>query len=1289
MCGNKGIEKRSTSRVIEGYSGKEKAIANALEDLKANFYCELCDKQYHKHQEFDNHINSYDHAHKQRLKELKQREFARNVASKSWKDEKKQEKALKRLYQLAELRKQSECASRSDPLFKALRTAIEKCPQEEMITYKDSRCTAGTKYALLREGENLSNRLSVKQQELSQSIDPLHVQSCPLPSNPIARPSSGSHRAGVSFCFSKKALLKLESSASVFHENTEETNDCCKPHHPKASQPVESIRPLAYIGDDSEEGKGKTDSTEADIPPATTQMLKESKVDNKGTEAIGSDQVLNSVEIDGSEVDLASSAKETEKGKECNRAEKWKECNRAEKSSQADVSNQRQVNNLFTQQNSNQHSDNVLIDQLTEFSLRKTTDQENASELNFNHNVVKIEKTLETSNIVFGSKETDTSNPLINDTNPETSFLHVLSKDGNTSLQWPTELLLFTKTQPTISYGCNPLYFDFKLFKTRKTTKRDEVNTENNEELLKTESMIKNENSSLLRDINMPIKKDKIKCPLKELPQEKCESNKNNIETKESRLETSKYLNENAPKQILYPEDQQNVVVIQNCSEAQKQKISLKRHLDDHENIVLRGINARNSIFCLNNKAKKLRTSKCGLINLETKYETQECCKSPLKEYDHNNGISDDENDAHDNYVSDKSSSYSRSPDCENNESSIQDCRYSSSGWHSTYSDTSVVSTTSSYTNAFSDHNSSHQNTRNHTSFFCERKYNAMEGLNIRQNYTLSSDDEHGHFFHTSQRVKDNIKTQKHKISRKNSKQSSHHRCTSKQSKNGQPHYCRKYKDRRESDFLERSHSKPVSSSGCSGYRRSGCSSSGSFSKAKVHFLHKINRERNIGTNSTMGKEEPLHDNIHNTALHSKNYDRLYINSLENNTVEEKISSIEDSLLEKAQSNKQEEKVNTPEGKKYSESFYNIKLPPSARGPKIIPLQETVSLVNERSIKNNEADTIENGVNKNRVGESQKYELNVTTSTDCNNSFLKDIIQIETECHCGGAEIQKAAEGPLISQVQPFIQSCDPIPTDFHGAFQSKNYSVSTNSVDTKEEQRRLTEENMSSCQSEGNSDHCYDRSMQSYVDEDHELQDHNKSVSPLAPQTITFSPDEVDKYRILQMQAQQHMQKQFFSKHLKVVPATAPAAFSTTSTFQPVPIQHHASITTIHHSFLQHYTHPAPVHHRNSHFPLTHIYPHSHSHFIPISLSALTPTIIPTHPAFLTGYPIHLLSATAIHPSQLTMQPFPHTAFIPTLIAPHLGTGVASSIHLHPIIHPMFHGQDFHHHSGFGHSHS
>ena len=42
---------------------KEKQKEESLADLKASYYCDLCDKQYKKHTDFDNHINSYDHAH--------------------------------------------------------------------------------------------------------------------------------------------------------------------------------------------------------------------------------------------------------------------------------------------------------------------------------------------------------------------------------------------------------------------------------------------------------------------------------------------------------------------------------------------------------------------------------------------------------------------------------------------------------------------------------------------------------------------------------------------------------------------------------------------------------------------------------------------------------------------------------------------------------------------------------------------------------------------------------------------------------------------------------------------------------------------------------------------------------------------------------------------------------------------------------------------------------------------------------------------------------------------------
>ena len=50
---------------LQNEQEKEKAIEESLKDLKEMFYCELCDKQYFKYKEYDNHINSYDHAHRQ------------------------------------------------------------------------------------------------------------------------------------------------------------------------------------------------------------------------------------------------------------------------------------------------------------------------------------------------------------------------------------------------------------------------------------------------------------------------------------------------------------------------------------------------------------------------------------------------------------------------------------------------------------------------------------------------------------------------------------------------------------------------------------------------------------------------------------------------------------------------------------------------------------------------------------------------------------------------------------------------------------------------------------------------------------------------------------------------------------------------------------------------------------------------------------------------------------------------------------------------------------------------
>ncbi|KAJ8288431.1 hypothetical protein COCON_G00010900 [Conger conger] len=215
------------------YAEKEKAIAKALEDLKANFYCELCDKQYHKHQEFDNHINSYDHAHKQRLKELKQREFARNVASKSWKDERKQERALRRLHQLAEQRQQSDCGPGSGPKFRTTTVSAKAQHQDKVLSEKD--------HAVDHRPVPLAPGGVSKASRCPPDL-PTHREQHHSHKRPSQSACDYSHqRAGVSFCFSRKAQLKLESSASVFSDGLEEASDREELQRQRARQTLEAL----------------------------------------------------------------------------------------------------------------------------------------------------------------------------------------------------------------------------------------------------------------------------------------------------------------------------------------------------------------------------------------------------------------------------------------------------------------------------------------------------------------------------------------------------------------------------------------------------------------------------------------------------------------------------------------------------------------------------------------------------------------------------------------------------------------------------------------------------------------------------------------------------------------------------------------------------------------------------------------------------------------------------------------------------------------------------------------
>ncbi|XP_060937807.1 G patch domain-containing protein 8 [Limanda limanda] len=380
----------------------EGALGCSSEDLKSLFYCELCDKQYLRHQEFDNHINSYDHAHKQRLKDLKHREFARNVASKSWKDQRKQEKALRRLHQLAQLQQETQrVPGRTYGLRSTVRAVCQS--QDRDVDQRDhspgDKPQAFNHTQRPRHAQSRTARL--QGEDPCRSLCQIPLGTAPAESPPVAHPESNidphavnpppcpglfpqlplpgrervGGRLGVSFCFSRRGP-RLEPSASVFSDLEEEERE-------KREQMKERI-------------KGIMEDMDREIGAA-----EERKHSKSGSNSVGpSDVGLIPGETVGEEEETA--------------------------------------NKDFVEEHSpisTESPDNQRHNSLSSPSETQVTTW--GGGLAGSH---------------MDSEHTDSETE-----REESQHVCVLGRDGSTPVRWPVTLLKFTKSQPPISYSCNPL----------------------------------------------------------------------------------------------------------------------------------------------------------------------------------------------------------------------------------------------------------------------------------------------------------------------------------------------------------------------------------------------------------------------------------------------------------------------------------------------------------------------------------------------------------------------------------------------------------------------------------------------------------------------------------------------------------------------------------------------------------------------------------------------------------------------------------------------------------------
>ncbi|XP_064560329.1 zinc finger protein 804B isoform X3 [Zonotrichia leucophrys gambelii] len=1245
-----------------------------------------------------------------RLKDLKQREFARNVASKSWKDEKKQEKALKRLHQLAELRKQSECITGSGPLLKAPRLVLEKQQSPDGIfLYKGSKFAASSQRTTTSEGQGFSKSILGKQQLIISRHHPPAERHHAL-GNRISQkfPCSNntSQRAGVSFSFSKKVPLKLESSASVFSENCEEGNDYSESPNHKKKQTIEGCHSVTLLEEQLKASLDKEspiaqdqmdlDKSASSHVATKPKMLKENdkSSDRESEEKFRANPSFSKVKIPLPNLNFSASLRETEQESKLNESEQFLE---------TPISSSCQASNFSTQLNTYKHSDAHLPAQLSELPRQPEPELTCSSNINESPGVIKRERSLEITETTDRNMETLEKETMVKEVKPQAlPFLHVVSKDGTTALQWPTELLLFTKTEPCISYGCNPLYFDFRLSLNHREGKQHETNKASCKNLSKNKTADEYEPSGLIKHKQMSDEQDNQLLKPKKMKdslnprkaKQKAESDIGKEMNENGQKYIADYLNENTPKVPAYLDVSQKDYVTEKSLYTTSLRRPLKHHFHGCERKTQNIRNESISFSAFMSRIKNSNSEKCHLIDPEEKYKNQNDCRSLQDVVSCSSDISDSGKDSSESFFSCKSSSNSKYSDNEGCGSYTRCWRLSSPqkssyGRHSSYSDTSVSSTSSYMSPTSNNHR------RNNLLCCCKRKNKTDKRHKHRKHKCIftSDDTDEDYLCHSrSHRTRNCIQSGTIKYQRCSRHKLLQIRDRSKHSRCRHQHFgkvlsrsrsCHKSKSGSTSDSR--------SSERSSSSRISRCSSSGSVSKETDNCDNKTKEDSERASNTEPGKAETAHSNSLNVNSQSKNFATRSSKNPAKDICGKRKSMTAKILLERVQSKKTQEQMHDPERfsissgielKDHLQSHFALQFSSSVDDIAMLPLPEKVLSKGKNDMRHNEISSLENSVKKNNTEASEITNVTLSPGTDYDHCVLKDIIQIETGYQSPSIKRNTAIKEQtslFFSEVQPFIQSCDPVPNDFPGAFPSNRYSVA-DSTETKEE---LHDVNMDLNRAEGSSDSFCDNAMQKYGDTLHDLEVYSKSTSPpLTQQPITFTPEEVDKYRLLQLQAQQHMQKQLLAKHLKVLPAPGPAAFSATPAVPALPVQQQATVTTIQHTLLQRFAVSASVHPHGGHLSLAPLHPLSQAHFAPISLSPLAPALIPTHPALLTGHPLHLVSATPLHPSPLTFPALPHAAYIPALFTPHLNTATPSAVHPNHLVHPLFQGQEPLHYS-------
>ncbi|XP_026885586.2 G patch domain-containing protein 8 isoform X1 [Electrophorus electricus] len=1385
------VEKEDTEELrqkYKDYAEKEKAIAKALEDLRANFYCELCDKQYQKHQEFDNHINSYDHAHKQRLKELKQREFARNVSSRSRKDGRKQEKMLRRLHELAEQRKQQDCVPGSGPMFRQTTVEVdgEKGEDIDGIPMTMDCTTEGS------SGEEKGSCIGGQ-----GSPRPSPAISFSLRKNTSSpTPSGGSQapKVSVSFSFAKKAPVKLETAAAVFADPGEEALEGEESLDEGAEKAVgeEAAAPTSTTASPQGGAGGGDDQPQSDDGGTLASTLNKLKMMMKKEEGYTGQEPQYYHYMPPAHCRVKPHFQFLlfmKASDQCGSREEDEDGEEEEKTAptEGDGDHEEPKDNICKSEKEQGRETMKGPSTNPTFSPRVKLEEGSDGVPAVETNADQSNTTSQTSEAKQGATETQDTGPRLL-TGP---FFPVLSKDESTTLQWPSELLEFTKAQPSLSYSCNPLYFDFKLSRNKgnRAGKGNKLgkpaNTESGEgsktEAATSSASAIEEASSATPPGTGDDKKEESSSKEKlsggENKDNKLEGTEDGGSKKKKKKKKHKKSSKHSKRKEKERLAMEGEMETEMPGEKTKKKKKHKRkkgknklHAEEEEEegkeqkdkggasgsappaggtLASEGGKRKRAHKEVSQRSKG-EESGAGKVNSSEEHNGTKRLKSdpstsaascsasaqkspgggrpPSSESDEDGGSSSQrsrpphrrstpprEQRRHHSEDSRRSgrsrSRSSRRGDRNHRRNRGQASRsqsYSSSSERSTAGSSAYSWHSHSYSDSYSDYSDGERRRRSKRRSSDSEYDRRSGGRSHRRHYSSSSSE-------------DDSRSRSRSHSRRKHHRRRHHRSSSRSySRSSRSCSTRSY---RHSSYSY-SHSPASSSSSSvkgSPHRRSHGRRADSSTRRRDFNRSRIYRSQSPRSSSS--RAQPRNSN----SSMQLNKGGSGGGSREGGASEHRNSLTARQLLEKIQSRKGGEDSGTGSKpgvkiKDPPQGFFGPKLPPALGNKSMLPLFGKLQAGKKLPLT--------------RPDDGEKSGQGKGSDTSGEVILVEPIREFPPP---------PPPPPPPVQQQQQQVE--EPVPN----AVGPEDSRIQTSEAQVLHESQPLFEQEtaniMPPYQGEPGQDpnnpivdgrlmgpdmsqqpalHAYPGyPMPSMEEEDVGMEPEEDGLAPLESQPITFTPEEMEKYSKLQQAAQQHIQQQLLAKQVKTFPSAAaanlaaaaaaaanlapappppPAALQQIHIQQPtVSAASATSITTVQHAILQHHAaatamgiHPHTPHHTHpAHAQLAQVHHIPQHHLTPISLSPLGHTLghslghslgptglIPAHPsAFLSGQPIHIIPASALHHAPLALHHVPHAALYPTLFAPRPATAAAAAaLQLHPLLHPIFSGQDLQH---------